>query len=66
MATLYKNGTMIFEGTKRRCYKKLREAVGRENINMYWESKTEHVAKGEDSCKVKKMRLGEDEYEYKW
>lgn len=66
MATLYKNGTMIFEGTKRQCYKKLREIVGRENINIYWESKIEHVAKEEDSYKAKKMRLGEDEYEYRW
>ncbi len=66
MAALYKNGMMIFEGTKRQCYKKLREVVGRDNIYMYWNSKIEHVANGEDSYKVKKMRLGEDEYEYRW
>ena len=66
MATLHKNETMIFEGTKRQCYKKLREVVGRDNIYMYWKSKIEHVANGEDSYKVKKMRLGEDEYEYRW
>lgn len=66
MAAIYKNGTMIFEGMKRQCYKKLREVVGRENIHIYWNSKIEYVVNEKDSYKVKKMSLGVDEYEYRW